>query len=439
MNLAESSTIVEERTPPMPIATQAPEKVVVICKEPGCDKGPNGGPWSATVPANKQTQVLGMHRARYHGYRTTNPATLHQAAIRAGEVVATVAAESRQVRIQERITESIRIGVYEPGRKLVLSELAREFDVGTNSVRQILYRLSRLTSHLVHQKDGAFYVMGETQAAERVASRRFRGSRKKTFVETVADQLRSELGTKYPLGSGLPPGYQLGEIFGFSDNTMNRAVGILRDEGLLNRSRTVIALPPTATPAVEPSPAPPHIHADWSAVKEAREADTEVAESAQSSVEAVEQHPAPAPGGTDPLGTALDFLTRLADLGATAELQRLWALEASAPSPDAWARMQAEIDKVRTELIVAQGENRNLVSGINTLREEKASNQQAYKSLKESYTKLQAAHEEILKEYERHRAVAQTLGDWKPSNGAGSLAVEAALAERKPLPHRRSY
>lgn len=406
----------------MPTATEAPEKVTVVCEEPGCDRGPTGGPWRATVKPDKQVQVMAMHRARHHGYRTTHATSLRQAEVRTGHAEPRLA-NNRYLKVQEQVAENVRTGVYKPGRKLVLSELAREFDLGTNSMRQILYRLNRTARPLVRQKDGAFYVTDKAEAGE-VAERAAPSQpAKKTRKEQITDQLRSELGTKYPLGSALPVGFRLGETFEISDNTTNRAIRTLREEGLVDKNRIVIALPPTAaeTPKPEPVSSPGPEPAPIPIPPE----------------RAPEPKPETLPS-TDPLASALSFLTRLADLGATAELQRLWALEASGFSPEDQAKMQAEIDKLRTELIVAQGENRNLTSGIHALREEKATSQQEFKTLKQSYVRLQSAHQEILDEYRHHLSVAQLVG--APTNGPTSkLSVEAAMSERKPLPHRRSY
>jgi DNA-binding GntR family transcriptional regulator len=237
------------------------EKITYTCTEPGCDFGPDGGPWQVRVVPRFKTQQLNMHKSRHHGYQSTNPATLRQAAMRTGEA-APLYTTNRRFAIQERIAETIRSNAYPPGSRLELAKVGREFDLGVNSVRQVFYHLARLTPPLVRQKDGAFYVMGEAEATERVRRRTGRPPAGTTLSEKIANQLRAALGSKYPVGSRLPTAWQLGAEFGVSDNSANRALKLLEGEGLVKtegHSRYVITLPPKAEeakhmPEQEPMP-----------------------------------------------------------------------------------------------------------------------------------------------------------------------------------------
>lgn len=266
----------------MPTATKTEaKKVTITCKEPGCNYGPNGGPWQSSVPPNKVTQVLNMHRARLHDYHSTNSSTLRQLAVRKGEIEPQTSI-LRARAADEVIAEKVHDGIYKPGQRLVLSELAAEFSVGTSSIRQALWRLARSTPPLIRAKDGVFRVINETEtaaAAAAVAKRRpGRPPGAVTHTEKIAAQLRSELGSKYPLGSRLPTGWQLGEEFSVSSQTANAAVRILEHEGWIDsnyKSRRVIALPskadkPTPEPESTPEPEPePPAHTRWDNVKEA--------------------------------------------------------------------------------------------------------------------------------------------------------------------------
>lgn len=55
------------------MADQDRTPVTLTCPEPTCDKGPNGGPWQITAPAQGSGSAgwkLGTHRSRAHGYRS---------------------------------------------------------------------------------------------------------------------------------------------------------------------------------------------------------------------------------------------------------------------------------------------------------------------------------------------------------------------------------
>jgi len=225
-----------------------------------------------------------MHKARHHNWQSTDPSTLRQRAIRQGKITPEVVRKSVAI-AQANLEGDIRSGALRPGQRLGIAETSRRYgDIGTTSVRQMFYRLGRLTPPLVHQKEGAFYVMSDEVAAAATKRKEDRPPPKKTA--RTAEQLRSLLGVRYPIGSALPVGSSLAASFNVSEDTANRAVKVLEAQGLVNKHREVIALSPTAQttpdpkpePEPLPEPVPPepepetHAHTQWSDVKEDQQA-----------------------------------------------------------------------------------------------------------------------------------------------------------------------
>lgn len=332
---------------------------------------------------------------------------------------------------------------------------------------------------------------GQTQTlSEEETARRAWGIPRK-----IANVMRRELAEgKYPVGTVLPTQAEMAVPFGVHHLTMYRAMAILRDEGWIEskpgRQARVIALPPLRDKPVEELPTTKHTtvrqyvldkiedgtyapgsplpsiqmvananHAGYQTVLYvyerlqnrgilAKDPDGNWIVSQGSEPLPSDPPPAeppvepptePSSEAPNPFANLIGFVTRLADIGATVELERLWALEEAGLSKETEAKFQAEIAELRKELDDAQTENRNLVSGIAALREEKVVIVGQYKNLRESNLQLQKAHEAILAEHEQLRKVAQLIGSPQPNGGVSKLAVEAALRERKPLPARRSY
>lgn len=414
-------------------------RVDIPCTEEGC-------PWVGhNVPERRVNSIRGMHMTAAHPDRFVAKDISHRAkALRQGAEAQFLTRTTKET--VKKITKDLDEGFYRPGEQMVLAQLMTRTGVGLTAVRGALWHLTRQQPPLVRQKDGKFFALNLPATAEPVPPPATQPSRSVSrLVKTTARRLQSQLGTRFPVGEVLPRAAVLAKEFGVSLATMQRAFVVLNNEGVIDvkrgRGATFVLAAPPAESEYEP-PAPP-------AEPEPKPAEPEPPADKDEPVEKVQ---AALPNGDkgvtgrpDPLAAAFSFLTRLADIGATAELQRLWKLEESTASSDDLAKLQAEVDRrqaevaqLQTELGVAQGENRSLISGINTLREEKATNQQQYRTLKQSYTQLQAAHQEILDEYRHHLSVAQLIG--APSNGPVSkLSVEAALSERKPLPARRSY
>lgn len=325
---------------------------------------------------------------------------------------------------------------------------------------------------------------GETQTySEEDTPRRAWGIPRK-----IANAMRQELAQgKYPVGTVLPTQAEMAIPYGVHHLTMYRAMAILRDEGWIEskpgRQARVIALPPPRDEPVEKLPTTKHTtvrqyvldkiedgtyapgsplpsvqmvananHAGYQTVQYVYERlhnqgilakDPDGNWIVSQGSEQLPSDPPPAEPSSEapnPFANLIAFVTRLADIGATAELQRLWELEETGLSREAETKLQADIAELRKDLDGAQAENRNLVRGITTLREEKVIGVGQFKNLKESYIRLQKAHETVLAEYDQLRKVAQLVGSPQPNGGGVSkLSVETALRERKPLPARPGY
>lgn len=328
---------------------------------------------------------------------------------------------------------------------------------------------------------------GETQTyGEEETARRTWGIPRK-----IANAMRRELAEgKHPVGTVLPTQVEMAGAYGVHHLTMYRAMAILKDEGWIEskpgRQARVIALPPLRDEPVEELPTTKHTtvrqyvldkiedgtyapgsplpsvqmvananHAGYQTVLYvyerlhnqgilAKDPDgnwivSQGSEQLPSDPPPAEPPAEPSSEAPNPFANLIGFVTRLADIGATAELERLWELESTGLSREVETKLQAEIAELRKELDDIQGENRNLVSGIAALREEKVIGVGRFKNLTESYHRLQEAHERILAEYEQIRRVAKLIGSPQPNGGVSKLAVETALRERKPLPARPGY
>lgn len=81
--------------------------------------------------------------------------------------------------------------------------------------------------------------------------------RRKPYVR-IADELRSDIAAgRYPVGEQLPPARQIAERYGVSGMTVNNAIAVLREEGLVttrqgSRGATVTATPDEQAAAAGP-------------------------------------------------------------------------------------------------------------------------------------------------------------------------------------------
>lgn len=229
--------------------------VPIVCPDTLPDGSPC--PWHAEGPPHKETQILNMHRSRFHGYESTNPSTIRQREIRHGETEPAVIAP--QVKEAAKlIADAIVDGTFKPGAPLGLAPTARwanerlGSEVSAHEVRTILFEFSRQRPPLVLKRMGVFYVAREGEIVARRGPGRPSGE---TLATRVADQIRDDLGIKYPVGSRLPSAENVGKAYGASSSTVQRAVAYLRTEQLVDEDWMVIALPPTAATA-EPQPVP---------------------------------------------------------------------------------------------------------------------------------------------------------------------------------------
>lgn len=341
-------------------------------------------------------------------------------------------------RITSVLRERLAAGQYPMGSRMPTQEqIAEEFNTHQPTVWRAMANLKQegLVRGVAGQRATVIALPKPTpeqsavEMAQALSEEDEKATTKAPLKRTVViDYLRSLIldGT-HAGGSTMPTLRDVATKMGVSLRTVDEAYTQLAAEGLVTIKHGVGVF-------VIPESERPPAHGTTKTGK--RMTDAVIEELATEAEEGYEL-PSEAP---NPLANLVGFITRLADIGATAELQRLWQLEAEGLSREAEAKLQAEVAELRKELDEAQAENRNLVSGITALREEKVKGVGQFKNLQESYLRLQKAHEKILADFKHLRGVAELVGGPQHNGrGVSKLAVETALRERKPLPARPGY
>jgi DNA-binding GntR family transcriptional regulator len=131
-----------------------------------------------------------------------------------------LAAQSRAERVAAHLRQEIHAGSLGVGTRVrPETELARAFGVSRATVREAMRRLEN--DGLIVQRSGRRYVAGNTEVPD-------------TAFELVASELRRVLNEgRYRRGERLPAEAALAEQQSVSRPTLRRALGLLRDEGLV--------------------------------------------------------------------------------------------------------------------------------------------------------------------------------------------------------------
>lgn len=226
----------------MPTTTD--ERITIYCN----DTLPDGSPcsWNAEGPAGKENQIRNMHRARYHGYQSMDPATLRQRAVRQGEAEPMVILPEVQ-RAAELLAAAIGDGTLVPGQQLTLTKTSQWVsekigkEVSPHQVRTILIGLTKRRPPLVVKELGAYYVAGGSVRIKAGGTGRRPSMR--TLPILIAEKLGRELGTTYPVGSRLPNAHVLAPRLSVSATTVHRAVRLLQAAQFVDASWSVLAAP----------------------------------------------------------------------------------------------------------------------------------------------------------------------------------------------------